>query len=213
MGTRQSILDAVGRDSDLYDRYRSRAAERLSTDTALRAARRAWERFVRISHSEALDDLSGERPRERLFLDTLYYDFVVDRLIASIERRVDVRLVNRESTANTDALGVNFGSLHGTILGVDGLETPVDGLVDALDPATPTTSGSGPGSMFLRRLHESVVPREARLALGEYYTPRGLAEVAVEELAVDDPRTETVLDPGCGSGSFSAPVSTPNDGR
>jgi SAM-dependent methyltransferase len=204
MGTRQSILDAVGPDSDLYGRYRSRAAERLSTDPTLRAARRAWERFVRTSHGEALDDLSGERPRERLFLDTLYYDFVVDRLIASIERRVDVRLVNRESSANTDALGVDFGSLHGTILGADGLETPVDGLVDALDLATPTTSGPAPGSTLLRRLHESVVSPEVRLALGEYYTPRGVAEVAVAELAVDDARTETVLDPGCGSGVFLA---------
>nr|WP_240147589.1 N-6 DNA methylase [Halorussus sp. JP-T4] len=42
------------------------------------------------------------------------------------------------------------------------------------------------------------------MALGEYYTPRGVAELAVDALDVADVRSAAFLDPGCGSGVFLA---------
>ena len=50
-------------------------------------------------------------------------------------------------------------------------------------------------------LYETVIPAEERRQLGEYYTPAWLARVMVREL-VDDPLTQRVLDPACGSGTF-----------
>lgn len=54
---------------------------------------------------------------------------------------------------------------------------------------------------LLKHLYESVITSEQRHSLGEYYTPDWLAEAVVERV-VDDPATQRVLDPACGSGTF-----------
>ena len=50
-------------------------------------------------------------------------------------------------------------------------------------------------------LYETVIPPDERRQLGEYYTPRWLADAMVAEL-VTDPLSQRVLDPACGSGTF-----------
>ena len=49
-------------------------------------------------------------------------------------------------------------------------------------------------------VYEELIPGEERHILGEFYTPKPIAELIVRWCvrAVDD----TVLDPGCGSGTF-----------
>lgn len=53
----------------------------------------------------------------------------------------------------------------------------------------------------MKVLYESVIAAEQRKKLGEYYTPDWLAHQVVEQV-VDDPLTQRVLDPSCGSGTF-----------
>lgn len=53
----------------------------------------------------------------------------------------------------------------------------------------------------LKGLYESVIDAATRHSLGEYYTPDWLAERIVTEI-VDDPVSQRVLDPACGSGTF-----------
>ncbi|MCY3910524.1 MAG: N-6 DNA methylase, partial [bacterium] len=53
----------------------------------------------------------------------------------------------------------------------------------------------------MKTIYESVITVETRRRLGEYYTPDFLAE-AITEQVVNDPLTETVMDPACGSGTF-----------
>ena len=50
-------------------------------------------------------------------------------------------------------------------------------------------------------LYQNTVTQEERKAMGEYYTPKWLAEGIVAEL-VTDPENTRVLDPACGSGTF-----------
>ena len=50
-------------------------------------------------------------------------------------------------------------------------------------------------------LYETVIPPDERRQLGEYYTPRWLADAMVAEL-ITDPLNQRVLDPACGSGTF-----------
>ena len=50
-------------------------------------------------------------------------------------------------------------------------------------------------------LYQSVITAEERQRLGEYYTPDWLAERVVAQ-TVDDPLSQRVLDPACGSGTF-----------
>lgn len=53
----------------------------------------------------------------------------------------------------------------------------------------------------MKVLYESVIGRQERYNLGEYYTPDWIAERIVSEL-VTEPLTQRVLDPACGSGTF-----------
>jgi hypothetical protein len=56
-------------------------------------------------------------------------------------------------------------------------------------------------SDVLKILYESLIDREERHGLGEYYTPDWLAAKMVRH-AVDRPLEQRVLDPACGSGTF-----------
>lgn len=53
----------------------------------------------------------------------------------------------------------------------------------------------------LKILYESVITKEVRESLGEYYTPDWLADRMVETF-VADPLNSVVADPSCGSGTF-----------
>ncbi|WP_135824712.1 N-6 DNA methylase [Halorussus ruber] len=196
------VTEQLGRESATYEAYTDAARDLLATDREFRAARETWETFFETSHGDVFADVAVENPRTRLFVDALYYDFVVDRLVALCEREFDFALANRESRANTDALSVEFGALHSRVASAGDIADPLpDELgADALRDAD---------TEFLRTLYESVVSRELRLALGEYYTPRGVAELAVDALDVANsrvaaPENATFLDPGCGSGVFLA---------
>ena len=52
-------------------------------------------------------------------------------------------------------------------------------------------------------LYQNAISADERKRLGEYYTPRWLAQAITEEL-IDDPVNTRVLDPACGSGTFLA---------
>lgn len=55
---------------------------------------------------------------------------------------------------------------------------------------------------ILRNLYQDVVPKRIRHDLGEYYTPRWLVQLAIEESGYNGNLAHKVLDPGCGSGTF-----------
>ncbi|MFB6091871.1 MAG: N-6 DNA methylase, partial [Haloquadratum sp.] len=94
--------------------------------------------------------------------------------------------------------------LHERVVDADGPDCARDaaGLDRRLDDRIDGRRLADAGPASVRHLYERIVPPAARRQLGEYYTPRGVAELAVAELAVDDHGAETVLDPGCGSGVF-----------
>jgi hypothetical protein len=197
MAGEPSVFGDLGRHSRPYRRYTSRATEALPSSERLREARAEWERFLVDSHGDVLDGTDAETPRESPFVDALYYDFVVDRVVEAAERRYGFRVVNRSSNHNTDALSFDFRSLHETVVGADAVGRSIDGALEGVDL-------TDAGADALRDLYGSVVPRELRPRPGEYYTPRGVAELSVGELDVDDYESETFLDPGCGSGVFLA---------
>jgi hypothetical protein len=184
---------AAGRASELYDAYTS-AAARLADDEQFVSARERWASFVTASHGDVFADVDDDNPRRAAFRDALYYDFVVERAIDSVEGSLGVELENRAPNANTDALDVPFRTLHERVLAeaTGPIEPDID--LDTADGAVET----------LRRLHGEVHAPAFRRALGAYYTPRGLAELALDQIDLGDHRTETVLDPGCGAGVFLA---------
>jgi hypothetical protein len=199
----------LGRDSQLYARYSESAAVRLEDDPAFREARTRWARFVRNSHGNVFEGVDRSDARDsdaapdrdavdRLFVDSLYYDFVVDRLRRAAEREFGFRLANPEAGANTSALPVDFGALHRRVTA--GFDAGPGSIGDRFGRSELLAADVD----LLRELHSDVLPRELRLALGEYYTPKGVAALGVAELDVGDVRREAFLDPGCGSGAFLA---------
>ena len=50
-------------------------------------------------------------------------------------------------------------------------------------------------------LYQNTITPEERRKMGEYYTPRWLAQTMVEEL-ITDPQNTVAMDPACGSGTF-----------
>ncbi len=57
---------------------------------------------------------------------------------------------------------------------------------------------------YIKQMYESIIPKELRHALGEYYTPDWLAEEALSHAIPFSGRVEDLqfLDPTCGSGTF-----------
>ena len=55
---------------------------------------------------------------------------------------------------------------------------------------------------LLESLYQELFPRRLRHALGEYYTPRWLAEHLLDQAGYLGDSTQRLLDPACGSGTF-----------
>lgn len=55
---------------------------------------------------------------------------------------------------------------------------------------------------LLRRLYYDLIPKNVRHRLGEYYTPKWLAQLVIDETGFRGDPDLRFLDPGCGSGTF-----------
>ena len=73
-------------------------------------------------------------------------------------------------------------------------------LLSNSDPSTMLPAANGPDIM--QHLYQSIFPKKVRHKLGEYYTPRWLAEHVIEKLSYGGDARKTLLDPACGSGIF-----------
>jgi SAM-dependent methyltransferase len=198
MGMSFGDVDVGG---DLYRRYASRAHDLLAGDDQVRAAFDGWRSYVRTSHGEVFaettlptsDVAPDATVPERVFVDACYVDLLVTALLDALESHAEVTVTNRDPRSNTDALPVDLGTVHDHVLPPAQGRQRLAAAVTAEDLRSLDPDG-------LRDLYRRVVAREVRLALGEYYTPGGVADVAVAEL--DLAGSATVLDPGCGTGSF-----------
>jgi len=176
-----------------HDRYRAALATRREADGRFERARTEWTAHLKRHHGDVFDGV--DRDSDRAFADVLTCDFVVSRLQRAVADAFGLAAEVPDPTADADAFSVRWNDLHDAVaaeLDVDWRSLVPTGR-DALSETTATDVGA---------LYEAVVPRATRLLLGEYYTPRGLAELALAEL--DPAPGETVLDPGCGAGVFLA---------
>ena len=199
-------VDRWDRESDAYRRFREHASDR---GEVLEPVRAEWTSFLRAAHGDAL--ARNDVDPSDLFLDCCYHEFVVGRLLTAAADALGVTLRGPHATGVTDDLG-------GRLAGVAERLGREAGLASVVGRAVDRETLLGAGVADLRTLYEAVLSRESRLALGEYHTPPGVAELAVSALtgpgadgakgasdADDDWLVDaTVLDPGCGSGVFLA---------
>jgi SAM-dependent methyltransferase len=191
----ESAIDigAFDRQSERYETFSDRARSLLAEDKRVQAGQQMWIRQLEDSHGEIFDRLPGDDPETTLFVDSLYFDFVVSGFLDAVEEAFGITVTNTDSGGEET---VSLGSLHERIVGSGGIEPVGKSLAKAELRAVDVG--------VLRTLYERIISRESRLALGEYYTPRGVAELAVDSLAEENMAGASLLDPGCGSGVFLA---------
>ena len=165
--------------------------------------RRLWQDLLQVALGR--DAAAANDESDWLFIRHTY----ITSLIATIIQQQLLGDVARYAEERPDEL------LKGRILAE---QSDLHGIIDADLFTWPTEIGE---SAYLREiarqverfnwadrprevaptLYQNVITPEERKRLGEYYTPRWLAQ-AITETVVADPRRQRVMDPGCGSGTF-----------
>ena len=165
--------------------------------------RRLWQDLLQVALGR--DAAADNDESDWLFIRHTY----ITSLIATIIQQQLLTDVVRYSEERPDDL------LKGRILAE---QSDLHGIIDADLFTWPTEIGE---SAYLREiarqverfnwadnprevaptLYQNVITQEERKRLGEYYTPRWLAQ-AITETVVDDPLNQRVMDPSCGSGTF-----------
>lgn len=179
------------RTSKRYEQFVDQARSLLACER-FQARKKAWIQHLEASHGQIFERIPGDSPERALFIDSLYFDFVVSSLIDRIEQVFGITVAN--AGPQDESLGL--APLHRQVAEHRESEPVGESITE--------TELRQVGVEFFRTLYERIVSREVRLALGEYYTPRGVADLAVESLASDDLADASLLDPGCGSGVFLA---------
>lgn len=174
--------------------------EQGASDPALQLKRELWARLLRTAFGTAFD-----ADDTTLFIEHTYL-VVLAELIAHAALGFDLE----QAALDPDELLAGTAFSRADILGVvesDFFDWPVEvgedgrAWVNNLARRIARFEWSHVEHDVLKVLYESVIGAETRHSLGEYYTPDWLARAIVSGV-VDDPETQSVLDPGCGSGTF-----------
>ena len=179
------------------------AYEARHDDPTVGVKRRVWQDLLQVALGK--DAATAGDESDWLFIRHTY----ITSLIAVIMQQQLLGDVARLASERPDAL------LKGRILAE---QSDLHGIIDADLFTWPTEVGE---SAYLREiarvveqfdwtqsprevaptLYQNVITQEERKQLGEYYTPRWLAQ-EITETVVDDPLNQRTLDPSCGSGTF-----------
>ena len=181
--------------ADAYDRHHG--------DPTVAVKRRLWQDLLQVALGRDAADANDDS--DWLFIRHTY----ITSLIAVIIQQQLLGDVARHADERPDAL------LKGRILAE---QSDLHGIIDADLFTWPTEVNAGGYLREIARqverfdwsqnprevaptLYQNVITQEERKRLGEYYTPRWLAQ-EITAAVVDDPLNQRVMDPSCGSGTF-----------
>ena len=204
--TAENLQRLFGSGSDVFRASNvllMEAYEAHRDDPTVAVKRRLWQDLLQVALGK--DAAAAGDESDWLFIRHTY----ITSLIAVIMQQQLLGDVTRYAAERPDAL------LKGRILAE---QSDLHGVIDADLFTWPTEIGE---SAYLREiarvvaqfdwtqsprevaptLYQNVITQEERKKLGEYYTPRWLAQ-EITKAVVDDPLKQRVLDPSCGSGTF-----------
>ena len=204
--TAENLERLFGSGSDVFrasNLLLKEAYETHQDDPTVGVKRRLWQDLLQVALGK--DAATAGDESDWLFIRHTY----ITSLIAVIMQQQLLGDVARHAAERPDAL------LKGRILAE---QSDLHGIIDADLFTWPTEAGE---SAYLREiarvverfdwrqnprevaptLYQNVITQEERKKLGEYYTPRWLAQ-EITKTVVDDPLNQRVLDPSCGSGTF-----------
>ena len=204
--TAENLERHFGNNSDAFlagNLLLKEAYEAHHADPTVAVKRRLWQDLLQVALGK--DAATAGDESDWLFIRHTY----ITSLVAVIMQQQLLGDVAHYASERPDAL------LKGHILAE---QSDLHGVIDADLFTWPTEVGE---STYLREiarvvewfdwtqnatevaptLYQNVITQEERKRLGEYYTPRWLAK-EITETVVDDPLSQRVLDPSCGSGTF-----------
>ena len=204
---RQAVERYLGPNSPSYQRDITALGTLFKgcrDEPTIRVKRQLWNDLLRAALGEVARTPSQ---MDDLFVRHTYLSMVIG-MVVQASFGLDIRLITEQDPPDL-LRGATFRSATG-----------LQGVIESDFFAWPTEVGGGPLIRALARriarfdwkhppsdiasiLYETVIPPDERRTLGEYYTPRWLAQTMVSEL-IEDPLGQTVLDPACGSGTFVA---------
>ena len=177
--------------------------ERNAERETIRVKRRLWEDLLRA----ALGEVAGTPDElDDLFIRHTYLSAVVGMAVQAAfgidihdlaTQEPDDLLQGRRLRSATGLSGIvesDFFAWPNEVSGGGEFTRQLSNRVGRFD-------WRNPPSDIAAQLYEIIIPPEERRQLGEYYTPKWLADAMVSEL-VADPLNQSVLDPACGSGTF-----------
>lgn len=192
----RAVAQAFGRASLTFGQARlalNALWEALRTDPEVQLKRDLWDGLLREAYGEAVGD-------DALFLQHTYLTMVVKAIAARVfDLSVDdpAALLSGRALADEGILGaVEADFFDWPLKRAAGAD-----LVRHVARQTARFRLRDVQADVLKILYESLVDPDERHDLGEYYTPDWLA-ARVVAAAVDEPLTQRVLDPACGSGTF-----------
>ena len=191
-----TVQRELGRDSLTFARSRGLlealwAGLRSSPEVMLK--RQLWDRLLRVVYGTAVGD-------DSLFLQHTYLTIVAKTVAARV---LDLPATDAAAILSGKALADE--GIHGAVESdfFDWVLQVQDGqdLVLRIARQTARFRLHDANMDVLKALYESLIDPAQRHDLGEYYTPDWLAAKLVAR-AIDQPLSERVLDPACGSGTF-----------
>ena len=192
----RAVAQVFGRQSLTFGRSRltlDALWRRLKDDPEVRLKRDLWDGLLREAYGEDVG-------QDALFLQHTYLTIIVKAIAARVlNLPVDdpQRLLSGSALAEEGILGaVEADFFDWPLRHIDGAD-----LVRQIAAQTARFRLTDVETDVLKVLYESLVDPDERHDLGEYYTPDWLAGRIVAE-AIDEPLSQRVLDPACGSGTF-----------
>lgn len=191
-----TIREELGRQSVAYraaDQALRALWRKLSGDPAIALKRQLWAELLKLVYGRDVDS-------EALWLQHSFLVIVAKCIALAVMRMPEDdprRLLSGEAFA---ASGI-AGAVESDFFDWVAADAEGEALVRRIMNHVRRFRLAEVESDVLKVLYESLIDRDERHGLGEYYTPDWLAAKVVRE-AVDRPLEQRVLDPACGSGTF-----------
>ena len=167
--------------------------ERLKSDKAVHLKRQLWAQLLKIVYGRDIDS-------DALWLQHTYLVIVAKCIAFAVlgaNEDDPARLLSGEKLADSGISGaVESDFFDWIVADREGAQ-----LVRRVMAHVRRFRLAEVESDVLKALYESLIDRDERHGLGEYYTPDWLAAKIVKHV-VKTPVRENVLDPACGSGTF-----------
>jgi hypothetical protein len=167
--------------------------DRLKSDPAVALKRQLWAQLLKLVYGREVET-------DALFFQHTFLVIVAKAIALAVLGLRDDNAKRVLSGAAFEAAGI-FGAAESDFFDWVVADPDGEALVRRILAHVRRFRLDQVESDILKILYESLIDREDRHGLGEYYTPDWLAAKIVRH-AVERPIEQRVLDPACGSGTF-----------